>query len=234
MSLKRTITMEKVVANKKYKRDLPRKKTFKSSKLFQPISSYPELKSYSVTNSVGPSNVTGQVLLLNGITQGSLSDDMIGAKALLKSISFKYFVKRNVSTVATFNTTQPEIVRVLLVYDSEPNGVLPAFGDILTSISVTALPNSSNTDRFTILSDNVHELGIYALITGNITYSIVSGPLNACNAVYRKMNLTFEGPSTLGAIAGIRKGAIYCLTCSDSTAATTNLSYNSRIRYSDN
>ena len=80
---------------------------------------------------------------LNDVAQGTTAITRIGRKILMKSILVQGILATNTGNNA----------RVLIVYDRQPNGALPAATDVLTSNTIMAVQNLDNRDRFLILAD---------------------------------------------------------------------------------
>ena len=79
---------------------------------------------------------------LNDVAQGTTAITRIGRKILMKSV-----------LVQGLATNTGNSARVLIVYDRQPNGALPAATDVLTSNTIMAAQNLDNRDRFLILAD---------------------------------------------------------------------------------
>ena len=80
---------------------------------------------------------------LNDVAQGTTAITRIGRKILMKSVLVQGLLATNTGNSA----------RVLIVYDRQPNGALPAATDVLTSNTIMAAQNLDNRDRFLILAD---------------------------------------------------------------------------------
>lgn len=124
----------------------------------------PELK-FSTSTTGTPYNAlyanTAVITSLNELAQGTTGSTRIGEKVKVTSIDFAYALKSDWAT-----TPDAQVVRVLLVWDLQPNGALPAATDILTT-AVPASPFNQDKvpNRFKVLLDNVHTVGA---VTQNI------------------------------------------------------------------
>lgn len=199
----------------------------------------PELKNFDYVNT-GADIVSDipVVACINAITTGTSSVQMLGRRCMMKAIQLNYNLTYdyNASIIGTNIINNPVVARIMLVYDNQPSGSLPTMTDVLNSAAgVNDFLNLNNTDRFTVLFDKRHSMGCVNVVTGSVTYSHTTGPLNADNQWYKKTNLLFEGPSTAG-IVGINHGAIYFMCTSDRTTASSALVVRcaTRIRFSDN
>jgi len=174
-------------------------------------------------------------ILVNGITAGTGAGQMVGRRAFMSSILVNYTITANTATVAFLNTYLPGTVRLLLIYDKAPQGAVPLVTDILLASSPDSPMNLNNGDRFVVLMDERHAMGVNELVTGNATYSFTTGASSVTNSRYLKVGLPLEGPSTAGGVAGINTGAIYQLCISSNTNAADNNSVAMviRTRYTD-
>lgn len=118
-------------------------------------SNKPELKALDNPNGVLALNSTGAILLVNAVRTGSTFCNRIGRKMEMKSIRLVGFI----SPIRA--QTLYDYVRILIVYDRQTNGALPAIGDILQSTDQAAANGTSafsginlnNRDRFVIIRD---------------------------------------------------------------------------------
>lgn len=175
-------------------------------------------------DSGGPSNL----ILLNGLSQGTDATTRIGRKVLMKSL----LVRVTVSMTTLAAGTQPAgaiggQVRFLCIYDSQSNGAAPIASDILSQVTtdtVVSPMNLNNRERFKILFDK------YVTIDPQ-------GPQSATLKCYKKFNLPiiFNGGNA-GTIADIQTGSIYILaaaTCQATAAFNCETNGYSRIRFLD-
>lgn len=113
-----------------------------------------ELKYKDIANSASyVFDTTGTVTLLNGIATGDDNTDRDGRQVHNKSIQIQGGVRPvDGSTGATF-------CRLMLVWDSQPNGSIATVTDILTASTSCANTNLNNRERFTILKDWKYQVG---------------------------------------------------------------------------
>lgn len=168
--------------------------------------------------------VAGQLTLLNGMVYGGTAGQHIGRSVTLRSIAF--------NTALGFTSTGgAPILRVLIVYDRQPNGAAPAVTDILYANDPSAPMNLNNSKRFKVLHDwRPDEINPTA-------GAGISGPA-VQHSFYRKLQLPMEfNTGSTGTIADITTGSIYALTfCTkmDAGAAVTlNHFTTARVRFTD-
>lgn len=143
------------------------------------------------------SDTTGDIALLNGVTQGSDYANRIGRKVGLMGISLAY------NAAATVGTGVDQVMRFLIVYDKQTNGSALTITDVLDAVSVTAHPNLSNRERFVIVWDKVT----------NISKSGETGSI-----VNRQVSLSLAhlppvifNSGNAGTIADIATGSLYAI-----------------------
>lgn len=105
--------------------------------------------SATVTDSAVSASGTVVGLLLPGIQQGTTDTTRIGNHIRVKHITVNGVIA----------DTVPNRGRVIICWDRQPNGALPAFGEILSSPTVDGMYNHDNVvgcggQRFTVLYDS--------------------------------------------------------------------------------
>ena len=144
------------------------------------------------------------ISVLNDVAQGSSAITRIGRKILMKSI----LVQGSLTNSNAFG-------RILIVYDRQPNGALPAATDVLTSNTMMAVQNLDNRDRFIILAD-IFPYAQDESLAGEIN----GAPM--CYKRYIKCNLETVYGGNAGTIADINSGSIIMMTnCNGGTVATS-------------
>ncbi len=178
------------------------------------------------------SALKNDVLLLNGLSEGTGNNDRIGQTVRFKDLSMR---------IAFTNLTAETIwLRYIIVRDAAPKGVVPAITDVLQGSSVQSFRNLDNTGRFKILEDKVLTL----------QYSTVenTSPSAGFTSIYidleglkgskqqknkSKMESNY-GLGNAGTIADISSGAYYLMIVTSAVANEAVFSYQSRMRYLDN
>jgi len=173
--------------------------------------------------SLGTPAVAGTVTLLNGIAQGTDYNQRIGRKFMMKSIMYRFLVRIDPTAASVGN-----LCRLLIVYDAQTNGALPAVTDILQIGDVLSPMNLNNRDRFKIISDKWWNTGAYNVATGNITTGEFCPQMDK---FYKKMNLEVQNSGTANTIGSISTGGVYAIVIAD--IATTVAELYCRIRYTD-
>lgn len=174
----------------------------------------PELKNYDVSGSCGilVTNGWSELDCINIIPNGSSATTRVGRKVVLKSLLVRWVAA----------TSTPDVpIRVLVIYDKNPDGSLPLIADVLSFDSFNAPMNLGNTDRFVILSDE-------------ITPTITGTPgTQKCGKLYKKLNLPEMFLSSTGVVADISTGAIYIMCSLFPGGVGQGIGYTARVRFTD-
>ncbi len=168
-------------------------------------------------------NTTGSVTLLNGVAQGSDFTNRIGRKVTMTSVQLRGFL------TPEDDQTEATLARVMLVYDSQPNGALPAVTDVLTAADSRSFNNLNNRDRFRVLVDETHALG-----QRDTTNSLEGAPTAIVLNRYRKCNLPVVFDGTTAAIGDIQTGSLFLLTIGNQASGSAiAASLAVRVRFVD-
>ena len=170
-------------------------------------------------------DTTGSVTLINGMAQGSDFTNRIGRKYTNVAVQLEGLINPQDLNAG------PSKCRVMLIYDAQPNGVLPAITDVLTAATSTAFMNLNNRDRFKVLCDHQAVIG-YVQDTATQAVSTGLGVDNV--SLYKKINLETICDGTTAAIADVQTGSIFLLTIGNQPAANgANFVGACRIRFID-
>lgn len=164
-----------------------------------------------VTISTGATNDFTAPVNLNTVAVGPASTDRVGRKITMRSLYI-----RGVYSAATASAD----LRVLVVYDKQANGAVPATNVILSGTpNFNSFQNLNNSDRFVVVADQ-----------------IISQPQQAATPqyfqIYRKLNLDTLFLLDTNASNSIATGALLILFADDSANAQS-ITYSSRVRFTD-
>lgn len=170
-------------------------------------------------------DTTGSLTLLNGVAAGTDFTDRIGRKTKLSYVYVRGIVN------AQDASSGPTLGRLLLVYDKQPAGALPAITDILTAATSVSQVNLNGRDRFVILADKQYAVGI---ISNTATQSFAGSPTVHPVKIYRNLGLETIYDGTTNAIADISSGALYLVTIGNQAAAAgATFNGTTRVRFTD-
>lgn len=157
---------------------------------------------------------------MNIMAQGTSASTRIGQRILCKSIELRgIFERENPATTTT------EDFRIMVLYDRQANGALPAATDILVTAAPTAFRNMGSTERF------------YCLLDEHIDISTPEG--GRATLPYHKfikINLpTVFNASNAGTIADITSGSLILFYVGNNAAGADDINclMNMRVRYTD-
>lgn len=172
-------------------------------------------------------DTTGTVTLLNGCAQGSDFTMRIGRKFTNVAVQLEGIIQ------PVDNNTQLTggKARVLLLYDSQPNGTLPAITDIFVTSSSLSFMNLNNRDRFKVICDENVSLGG---ISDTATQAVAGSPTVYNVSVFKKINYETVCDGTTDDIADINSGSLLLVTIGSSAAGTCfTFTGAARVRFYD-
>lgn len=186
----------------------------------------PELKTIDLTGGLINFTTAGVLTLLNGVTDGVGNNVRIGTKIWLKSMLLRLSTFPNIG-----GTGDPtgEMLRVMVIYDKQANGVAPTVANILNTGAWDSPNNLAFRDRFTTLLDKTIDVQANAY-AGN---TIVGGSVSARHIMkFKPLALPVVFNGTGATIASISTGSIYLL-CMSAFGQDQGFYFNSRIRFVD-
>jgi len=198
-----------------------------------------ELKVFDTVLSAYPLNTTGSVTNVFLPQLGSDMNQRVGRKCCIKSIYLRgyAFIQGAFPDPIVSGVSAPaQLQRLMFIWDTQPNGSLPAITDILNTSTSASQLNINNRDRFKILMDKAWVQGPFIYNTGAgvavASGQNVSQPLKK----YKRLNLeTIFNATNGGTIADIASGSLLVVTIG-SLASSTNdgeARFTVRVRYSD-
>lgn len=204
----------------------------------------PELKSVDTPLQTSEVNTTAGFFLLNGVQAGTGFFNRIGNKIEMKSLEFRSAIRVNGNAPAAGN----EYLRLVIIYDAQPNGALPTWADIFTSYDNAGATTSTNYSYLNI--NNRERFKVFA----DWTFSVPSAndaPLNgdvACaiktdqEAInfhrfikLRKLVTNYKGSTNPAAIGDIATGSLLFTFIGNRApgAGQYNVDFSCRLRYYD-
>lgn len=184
-----------------------------------------ELKFVDVTLNATSTAAGGTTTLMNGVSQGDDYNNRQGRKVNWTSLYFRGHVAPNSGT----NAPEGDVLRVMLVWDNQPNGALAAVTDVLSTANVTSPRNLNNRERFVVLSDQTYVVGANAYTAGALT---TGSPSPTYFSIYKKLQSSTIFGGTGSAITDINTGSLFLLRVGK-TANASLLSHTLRLRFAD-
>jgi len=169
-------------------------------------------------------DTTGSVTLLNGIATGTDFTNRIGRKVCWRSFLISGKIQPQ------DGGTDPNMYRIMLVYDSQPNGGLAGVTDVLTTANADSPLNLNNRDRFRVLMDKRGGIGFFS---NTATQAVADRTISIIHK-YKKINMETIFDGTTAAIGDIQSGSIFLLTVGSNAAGLgSNAFLHIRLRFTD-
>lgn len=197
-----------------------------------------ELKAFDTPLFASNFTAAGVFTCLNLPVNGPELYQRVGRKIYMKSIQIR-------GTVENILTTNVDIGRIIVFYDSQPNGAAPTLATLLqdsnaaAATSVLSEINLANRQRFKILRDYQLALPPCTNVAGAVTNQTIQDPINnSFNIEGKHWFVKLKGLETIynatngGTIADINSGAIWIVTFSTINNAYS-LNCHARLRYYD-
>jgi len=176
-------------------------------------------------------DTTGAVTTLALPILGSDMTNRIGRKIQMKSLYIRGVLQRESTAVDTVHDAC--LCRLIIVYDKQPNGAVPAITDILVTSSSISQLNLNNRDRFQVIKDKQWVLGPYWTQSTATTSFAVADRVTYPVKIFKKLNLeTVFNAANGGTIADINTGALFMVTIGH-RADGGSFSVCTRVRYDD-
>lgn len=134
----------------------------------------------------------GVISLLNAVAQGSGENQRQGKRIYMRDTVLSGVIMKSATQ------TGESAIRLVLVYDRQTNGALPAAVDILAVDNIAGLYNRYNADRFEILYDETFPFGSVESTTICLNELIANGfPCNYFSTTFNNVQDIMEGSLVL-------------------------------------
>jgi len=178
----------------------------------------PEQK-FSDTNASGASLTTPQVILLNGLAQGTTVNTRIGNRVTFTVAQGRMSFYYN-------TTTSAPTVRCMLVWDSQANSATATLAEVLQNsgggTNFLSPNNLNNRDRFKVLWDKSYQLNDQDGQRKTVKF-------------YKKIKMVTTYDGTTAGFGDISTGSLHMYIMSSESGATFPLvDYYFRVRFIDN
>lgn len=195
----------------------------------------------------------GVFSVINIPVEGAGFFQRIGRRIRMKSVHIRGVLELNGNNGAAI--TNPQAGRIMVVYDRQANGALPALADLIQSVtpagatSTTSLDgiNMNNRDRFYVLMDDqivLPPVGINGASSASNVLTFVNPNDTACDGYQGRLNVNryikLKGLEThykasAGAIGDIATGSLFMFTFSNDTNANPayNIIWSARLKFYD-
>lgn len=190
-------------------------------------------------------DLAGDIRYLNALAQGTANYQRIGSRVWMKSLS----VIGQIQARSAGLTAGRQAGRILVVYDRQPNGALPAISDVVNNVSnlgaistvtqdVSSFQNWDLKDRFLILKDircTFSEGDVAAPLTGQIAGVVDYG--NQSNLRFEVdlegLQAMYNNPAAL--YNSVVSGGLLIMIWGDAVPPTGSFSvgWTARLQYTD-
>lgn len=201
-----------------------RRSSFRVSRYNARPSELKTIDSGAATITAVGAGAAGSVVLLSGVATGTDFTNRVGRKILMN----KFLFRASAYPISTTTSPIGDVLRLMLVYDTQSNGALPAIADVLQAASYQSPMNLNNRDRFKVLWDQFCSIGANTYAAGALTAGSPE-PKHMDFFQNGRWEEIFSG--TTNAVTDITSGTIFLLAITQS--GTVRLEYNSRIRFND-
>lgn len=191
------------------------KPLYKGLSLYQsrPTVEWKQIDTIYADNALPVTDAFSSLAYQNLIAQGVGNSQRVGRKITLRSIYYRFHMG---TAAGTSPYTGP--VRIVVVYDRQPNGLGGGIVDVFSSNNFHALQNLNNGDRFLVLSDQIYES---------------SSTLSTHGQMYKKLSLDTVYSGAGATIADMTTGSISAFVATPGGAAAVVINLNFRVRYID-
>nr|WAE42208.1 MAG: capsid protein [Cressdnaviricota sp.] len=186
-------------------------------------------------------NATGTFKVQNACVNGAAFYNRIGNEIQMKSLH----LFGNLQLTGNAAAPNQEYIRIMVVYDRQPNGSYPVVADVLTSYSISGATSSTsydslnpnNFDRFRVLADIRLATPVDSSVALTIqTAAIIDykGEYNI-NRFINLRGLSTKYKASAGAIGDIASGALLVFTLGNVVAGSESYSADltARLRFID-
>jgi len=213
-----------------------------------------ELKGVDVDTDIASGSVLATtttnagIFTLNLVSPGSGSNNRVGRKIRCFSVRLKGTATYQYAATVTTGTMRSSTLRMVLVWDKQPSGVLPIFSTIFGITDIAGTESSEfldplrydNTARFRVIKDMTFK----ANPAGQNEFGGTTDAMQITHAydefidLKRSMNneTVYSGQSVPTTIADVSSGALYLVVraqTNEATSAWTLDNSHSRLRYRD-
>jgi len=167
---------------------------------------------------------------------GASMTERVGRKTQIKSCYLRGMMMKSLAATPTGSVTaEAQMVRLILIFDKQPNAAVPVMSDILQTSTVYSQFNINNRDRFSILKDKeyVFDPMIYDSANNAYAWNRTIHPVK----IFKKLDLeqVFNAGSA-GTAADINTGNLLLFLLTNTAPGADkniNVYLTSRVRYTD-
>lgn len=177
---------------------------------------------------------TASIVALCVPTLGSDMTQRIGRKIIIKKIQVQGFIRSGGAEALTTGNLPASYNRFILLWDTQPNGALPALSDILAENHPASPLNLNNRDRFVVLRDK--RFVIDPFLFNTTTLGAASNQIKPVKLFVSCQKEVIFNAENGGTIADIASGALLAVWTGNQASSTPQPAQfvgSYRVRYSD-
>lgn len=185
----------------------------------------PEVKyiDTDVNVSIGDSS-DPEIILLNGVAQGSDNTSRIGRKFLMTALQYNLTVSASTTQLATASYVNgKDSIRVAVVYDKQANSAAPTVAQVWNVANNArdpmAVRNVDYIERFTVLCDDLVNINVSAT-----TAQVIQR--------YQRLALPVHNDGTGATIADLDRGSLYLIMFDQNTSVANECLCEGKFRVS--
>lgn len=166
---------------------------------------------------------------------GSDMNNRIGRKINLKTVQIRGFLR--IGSAAIQPPAQSEVaaqfIRMILVWDSQPNGAVPTAIQLLNTAVPESQLNLDGRDRFKVIRDKMYTLGPYVFDSASSTYNTERTAVPV--KIFKKINLESIFSTSTGVVADITSGNLLIMWLGTGTGINgpSEFTGSYRVRFDD-
>lgn len=173
---------------------------------------------------LGTPSAAGVLNLLNGVATGTDYNGRIGREVFNTELELRMFFEPNTAG----NSVTGDVIRVIVVYDNQPNGAAPGVTDILQNNNYTEPYQINSRERIEVLADEYVELAANTYTAGSLA---TGDPCMKVLDISVPLNCTTTYSGTGATISSISSGSLYLFVIS--AYASWKATYNARVIFFD-
>lgn len=192
-------------------------------------SNAPEHKFIDTTAATYLATTTGSVTLINGIATGTDYNNRLGRKVEFTSVHVKGYVYPEDTTVVE------SFARLMVVWDSDVDGVAPTITDILAQSSSISFNNLNNRNRFRVLINEEFAIGaVQSTISATVGSTTGSPTVYPIDRFVKLPSLVQIAQGTTNTVASIQEGALWMVVIGNNGASNGSIfQVATRCRFTD-
>lgn len=174
-------------------------------------------------------------------TLGSMATQRIGRRCVVRKLLLRgYFHITGTNSLENIRFVPPQMFRMLIFWDFQPNGTAPTILDVLARNSPYSPLNLSYRDRFRVVKDKTFVLDPLVLANGGLSlqYNTTVKQFKIFKAMAQTVSFNEGNAENPGTFADIATGALWMYLIGSAPPGQDgnwgiSFNYESRVRFED-